>query len=431
LILNIQTYRFLQRSIRRYWQSCDPPHDAGRQQAQRQPYFVRAEAMWKPGPATRLATLGKTTRNASRPGLEWSVSSAGAADFAILKGAFPDAVGWLNRESSSTPMPRNLSGKFVSISKERHLCRDGYDARMRRSVKMTRTMRTTRTALVTATLAGTLWGLSQGFMAIAQTPAQPAAQTPAQPAAQTPAQPPASAATAQTANPEDSAAEARLDKKQFHDVKVTVDQGIATLTGTVDLYAYKADADKRVRKVKGVTAVHNLIQVGGPTIPDEVLEDKLGEKLEYDRVFYGNAFNAISISVHNGVVTLGNHALSYVSRDSALALVSYYPGVKGVEDEIQVDPVSLFDNRIRMQVYRAVYGFPTLNKYAIDPGKPIRISVQNGHVGLYGTVDSKADRDVAFIRANSVFGVFKVENFLNVAPPPPPKKKKVDVETGK
>ncbi|MGA3159603.1 MAG: BON domain-containing protein [Terracidiphilus sp.] len=296
---------------------------------------------------------------------------------------------------------------------------------------MTRTMRTTRTALVTATLAGTLWGLSQGFMAIAQTPAQPAAQTPAQPAAQTPAQPPASAATAQTANPEDSAAEARLDKKQFHDVKVTVDQGIATLTGTVDLYAYKADADKRVRKVKGVTAVHNLIQVGGPTIPDEVLEDKLGEKLEYDRVFYGNAFNAISISVHNGVVTLGNHALSYVSRDSALALVSYYPGVKGVEDEIQVDPVSLFDNRIRMQVYRAVYGFPTLNKYAIDPGKPIRISVQNGHVGLYGTVDSKADRDVAFIRANSVFGVFKVENFLNVAPPPPPKKKKVDVETGK
>jgi osmotically-inducible protein OsmY len=268
-------------------------------------------------------------------------------------------------------------------------------------------------------------------MALAQTPAQPAAQAPAQPVAQTPAQPPASAATEQAASPTVSDIQARLDKKQFHDVKVTVDQGIATLTGTVDLYAYKADADKRVRKVKGVTAVHNLIQVGGPTIPDDVLENKLGEKLEYDRVFYGNAFNAISISVHNGVVTLGNHALSPMSKESALVLVSYYPGVKGVEDEIQVDPVSMFDNRIRMQVYRAVYGFPTLNKYAIDPGKPIRISVQNGHVELYGTVDSKADRDVAFIRANAVPGVFKVENFLNIAPPPPPKKKKVDVETGK
>jgi len=191
----------------------------------------------------------------------------------------------------------------------------------------------------------------------------------------------------------------------------------------VDLYAFKADADKHVRKVKGVTTVRNLIQVAGPTIPDEVLWNKLMEKLEYDRVFRGNAFNAISISVQNGAVTLGGHALSYNSRDSALALVSYYPGVKDVQDEIQVDPVSLFDNRIRIQVFRAVYGFPTLNRYAIDPGKPIRISVQNGHVELYGMVDSQADKDVAFLRANSVSGVFEVKNYLLVANPPAQKKK--------
>jgi len=268
---------------------------------------------------------------------------------------------------------------------------------------MTWTMHTTRTALVTATLAGTLWGLSQGFLAAAQ--------------------PAASGATAQAASTEGAAAAARLDKKQFSNVKVSVDQGTATLTGTVDLYAYKADADKRVRKAKGVTAVRNLIQVAGPTIPDQQLQDKLGEKLEYDRVFYGNAFNAISIGVQNGVVTLGGHALSYVSRDSALALVSYYPGVKEVRDEIQVDPVSIMDFRIRMQVYRAVYGYPSLRRYAIDPGKPIRISVQNGHVELYGMVDSQADKDVAFIRANGVPGVFEVKNYLQVAPPPAPKKK--------
>jgi osmotically-inducible protein OsmY len=246
-------------------------------------------------------------------------------------------------------------------------------------------------------------GLSQGFLAAAQ--------------------PPASAATAQEASSEGSAAEARLDKKQFHNVKVSVDQGTATLTGTVDLYAFKADADKRIRKAKGVTAVRDLIQVAGPTISDQQLQNKLGEKLEYDRVFYGNAFNAISLSVQNGVVTLGGHALSYVSRDSALALASYYPGVKDVEDEIQVDPVSLLDNRIRMQVFRAVYGFPTLNSYAIDPAKPIRISVQNGHVELYGMVDSQADKDVAFIRANGVPGVFEVKNYLQVAEQPAKKKK--------
>jgi osmotically-inducible protein OsmY len=268
---------------------------------------------------------------------------------------------------------------------------------------MTRTIRTTRTALVTATLAGTLWGLSQGFLAAAQ--------------------PPASGATEQAAGPSVSDVEARLDKKQFSNVKVSVDQGIATLTGTVDLYAYKADADKRVRKAKGVTAVRNLIQVAGPAISDLQLQEKLGEKLEYDRVFYGNAFNAITLSVHDGAVTLGGHALSYVSRDSALALVSYYPGVKDLQDEIQVDPVSIMDNGIRMRVYRAVYGYPTLRRYAIDPGKPIRISVQNGHVGLYGMVDTQADKDVAFMRANAVPGVFEVKNYLQVAPPPAPKKK--------
>ncbi len=69
----------------------------------------------------------------------------------------------------------------------------------------------------------------------------------------------------------------------------------------------------------------------------------------------------------------------------------------------------------RPQEVRAVYGYPSLNKYAIDPAKPIRISVQNGNVELYGVVDTKADSDVANIRANQVPGVFSVKNHLQVA----------------
>ena len=268
---------------------------------------------------------------------------------------------------------------------------------------MKRTMRITRIALVTATLAGTLWGLPLGSLAAAQ--------------------PPAPGATAQAAGPEAGEAAARLNKKEFRDVKVSENQGIVTLTGTVDLYAYKAEADKRMHKANGVTAVHNLIDVAGSSLPDEVLWAKLVDKLAYDRVFYGNAFNAISVSVQNGAVTLGGHALSYNARNSALALVDYYPGVKDVYDEIQVDPVSMFDNRIRMQVFRAVYGFPTLNRYAIDPAKPIRISVQNGHVELYGMVDSQSDKDTAYIRANAVPGVFDVKNYLQVAVQPAKKQK--------
>jgi osmotically-inducible protein OsmY len=207
----------------------------------------------------------------------------------------------------------------------------------------------------------------------------------------------------------------KLNKKQFQNVKVTVANGIATLSGTVDLYEYKADADKRAHKVKGVTAVRNDITVAGPNVSDEELRAKLLEKLEYDRVGYGNAFNAISLSVQNGAVTLGGHARTDVDKDSALALVSTYPGVKDVEDDIQVDPVSIMDDRIRVAVARSVYGYPTLNKYAIDPAKPIRISVQNGNVELAGMVDTQSDKEVAYLRANQVPGVFSVKNNLQVA----------------
>ena len=124
------------------------------------------------------------------------------------------------------------------------------------------------------------------------------------------------------------------------------------------------------------------------------------------------------MGVQDGVVTLGGHARTVVDKDSALALVSTYPGVKDVIDEIEVDPVSIMDDETRMAVARAIYGYSSLSKYAIDPVRPIRISVQNGHVELYGTVDTKADKDTAYMRANGVSGVFSVKNYLEVAGQP-------------
>ncbi len=225
-------------------------------------------------------------------------------------------------------------------------------------------------------------------------------------------------AAAQQSNSTAGAVAAKLDKSQFNNVKAAVDNGIATLTGTVSLYEYKADAEKRVLRARGVTAVRNLIEVTGPAISDKALQNKLVEELMYDRVGYGNAFNAISVRVENGAVTLGGHARTYMDRDSALALVSTTPGVKDVVSEVEVDPVSLMDDQIRLAVARAVYGYPSLNRYAIDPAKPIRISVQNGHVSLYGMVDSQGDKDTAFLRANGVPGVFSVKNYLQVANQP-------------
>ncbi len=232
-------------------------------------------------------------------------------------------------------------------------------------------------------------------------------------------------ARAQASSANDSKIQAEvtkaLSKKQFSAVQASVKDGVVDLTGSVRVFADKEDADKRIHRIKDVAAVRNDIEVADtdPPISDQELVNKLGKKIAYDRVGYGTtAFNAISVSVQNGVVTLGGTAYGPVDAASAVADAAYMPGVKEVVNEISVDPVSPMDDQTRLAVYRAVYGFPMLNKYAIDPAKPIRISVQNGNVTLFGVVDSQGDKNAAGIRANGVPGVFSVKNDLQVAGQP-------------
>jgi hyperosmotically inducible protein len=207
-----------------------------------------------------------------------------------------------------------------------------------------------------------------------------------------------------------------LSNSKFRNVQASVQNGTISLAGTVDLYSDKLTADKKAHKLKNVSGVENEIEVNGKAISDSELQQKLAKAITYDRVGYGTTtFNAISVNVHDGVVTLGGHAFGPVDKETALIETGNTVGVKDVIDNIQVDPLSPMDNRIRLLTARAVYGFPSLNKYAIDPARPIRISVQNGNVTLYGLVDNKMDRDVAGLRANSVPGVFRVTNDLQVA----------------
>ena len=67
-----------------------------------------------------------------------------------------------------------------------------------------------------------------------------------------------------------------------------------------------------------------------------------------------------------------------------------------------------------LRLTRAPYGSPTLQRYAMDPQKPIRIVVDNGKVTLLGVVDSDMDKQIAGVQANSVPGVFSVDNQLLV-----------------
>ena len=203
-------------------------------------------------------------------------------------------------------------------------------------------------------------------------------------------------------------------KNQFGNVKASVEDGIVTLTGTVDLYQAKLDAAKLARKTANAQGVRNLLTVAGVSVPDAQLEQKLATKLRYVRVGYDNTFDYFALGVKDGVVTVEGQDRTGVGRDEALAEIANMPGVKDVINNVSVAPVSLYDDGLRLRALRVIYADSVLNKYAIDPARPIRIIVDNGHLTLYGSVDSKMDKELAGIKANQLSGVFSVDNKLQV-----------------
>jgi osmotically-inducible protein OsmY len=203
-------------------------------------------------------------------------------------------------------------------------------------------------------------------------------------------------------------------KNQFSNVKASVEEGIVTLTGTVDLYQSKLDAAKVARKSAKAQGVRDLLTVAGPNVPDAQLEQKLAKKLRYVRVGYDNTFDYFALGVKDGVVTVEGQDRTGIGRDEALFDIANMPGVKDVIDNVSVEPVSRFDDGLRLRAMRAIYGDNVLSKYAMDPARPIRIIVTNGHVTLYGSVDSSMDKTIAGLKANQLFGAFSVDNKLQV-----------------
>ena len=203
-------------------------------------------------------------------------------------------------------------------------------------------------------------------------------------------------------------------KDKWKGITPTTEDAIVTLDGNVKLLIDKLDAGRKIDKLDHVQGVRNHVQVEG-NVPDQQLEKQIADKLRYDRVGLGSTFNAFGLKVENGVVTVQGDVRDYPSRDSALSIVETTPGVKDVVDNINVLPTSPMDDDIRLRVARAIYGDPVLARYGTDPQRPIRIVVNNGHVTLYGIVDSKADKTIAETQARSVPNVFSVDDKLMVA----------------
>ena len=129
---------------------------------------------------------------------------------------------------------------------------------------------------------------------------------------------------------------------------------------------------------------------------------------------YFSVFDNLEFRVDGYTVTLMGEVTRPVLKQDAERAVRHIEGVERVVNNIQVLPTSLFDDQIRRATFRAIYGHPAMTKYAIQPVKPIRIIVDNGHVTLVGVVASEMDRNIAYIQANSVRNVFAVTNRLQV-----------------
>jgi hyperosmotically inducible protein len=136
---------------------------------------------------------------------------------------------------------------------------------------------------------------------------------------------------------------------------------------------------------------------------------------ELNMIPYVNAFDYMAFAVDgNGDVTLTGAVTNPVVKSEAGNVVKRIEGVEHVNNQIQVLPVSMMDDGLRIRLFRTIYGYPTLQKYSLGVNKPIRIIVANGRVTLLGVVDSQMDKTIAGMRANGVFGVFAVDNQLQV-----------------
>jgi len=131
--------------------------------------------------------------------------------------------------------------------------------------------------------------------------------------------------------------------------------------------------------------------------------------------FYGVFDNlAYEVTDDGDTVVLYGHVTRPSTRKDAERRVSKIEGVERVVNKIEVLPVSPFDDRIRARTYRAVFNTSGLYRYAMGVNPSIHIVVNRGHVTLEGVVSSKMDRQLAYMAANQVAGVFSVTNNLVV-----------------
>jgi len=110
-------------------------------------------------------------------------------------------------------------------------------------------------------------------------------------------------------------------------------------------------------------------------------------------------FDNVNVKVRDGEVDLQGQVSQPFKKGDMARLAQHVAGVRSVTNELEILPTSFFDDRLRLQVARAIYRDPALSRYGIQSVPPIHIIVDNGHVTLEGVVNNEMEKHIAGMRA--------------------------------
>jgi osmotically-inducible protein OsmY len=151
-------------------------------------------------------------------------------------------------------------------------------------------------------------------------------------------------------------------------------------------------------------------QFSGPEFSNALVQKKIRKAL-VTLPYYG-VFDNLEYQLKGSTVILSGQVVRPTTKSDAARRVAKIEGVTEVVNNIEVLPLSSFDDSIRLRTYRAIYRTGSLYRYSLGTNPSIHIIVNRGNVTLEGSVANEQDKRLAYLVANSVSGVFSVTNNL-------------------
>jgi hyperosmotically inducible protein len=217
--------------------------------------------------------------------------------------------------------------------------------------------------------------------------------------------------------PTNSQTVAEIQNKLYHakvpqhgDVQVAFNNGIARLTGTVDSVGVKQAAERAAAKVDEVTEVIGQLTVHAEDVTDRQIAEK-GRKEIVTYPFYG-IFDNLELRAENGALTVSGQVTDPFKKSDIGNFLAHVKGVTQLKNDLEVLPVSNYDDQLRMAIARAIYNDPYFVHYATTALPSIHIVVKNGNVTLEGVVNSAVDRAKAENDARFAATYFSLVNNL-------------------